>query len=382
MNTTIRWGIWGTGAVAHRMADDLRLVDGAVLHAVASRTAVRAKEFGSRYGANKTYEGLPSLLADPEVDVVYIATPNHRHFKDCLACLYEGKAVLCEKPLALNLSQAQMIADLARLREVFCMEAMWTRFIPAVQEARRLVQEGSIGPVRLIQGNFAYPTPRSAANRLFDVSKGGGALLDRGVYLISLAQDLLGRPESIQGAAIFGPSGVDEVSSGQLSFSSGAVAVFSSSLVVRGTNELTISGENGSIRLFAPFFCSDRLGVEFFAALEPGRDASSAPSGARAIAERLRRHPAAQSLRRRFRPLLDSLRSGRVRRFPFAGNGYQFEIQEVNRCIESGITESPAMTLNDSLGVMRTMDDLRSQWGLIYPQEYAELQASNTPAAS
>src|ERR1700738_1146680 len=201
MKSVFRWGIWGTGAIAHLVANDFPLANGALLHAVASRTGERAKEFASAYGAARWYEGLDSLLKDEEIDVVYVATPNHRHLEDCLACIQSGKAVLCEKPLALNLAQAQLIVHTARLHKVFCMEAMWTRFLPAVKEAKRCIDAGDIGPIRLIQGNFAYPAPWGNNSRLFDINMGGGALLERGVYLLSLAQQLLGVPYSIRGTA-------------------------------------------------------------------------------------------------------------------------------------------------------------------------------------
>ena len=204
---TIKWGIWGTGSIAHAVAKDFRLVEDAVLYAVASRTAGHAKDFASEHSITTWHEGLDALLRDAKVDVIYIATPNHRHLDDCLACIRAGKAVLCEKPLALSMEQAALIADAARLYKVFCMEAMWTRFIPAVRDFKRSIESGEIGTPRLIQGNFAYSTTRGDDSRLFDIGMGGGALLDRGVYLISLAQYLLGAPDLICGTKVLGTSG-------------------------------------------------------------------------------------------------------------------------------------------------------------------------------
>src|SRR5450631_2072978 len=174
MNSAIRWGIWGTGAIAHSVASDFQLADGGLLHAVASRTKEHAKAFAFEHGVARWGEGLDFLLKDTEVDVVYVATPNQCHFEDCIACIRAGKAVLCEKPFALNLPQAQLIADAARLHKVFCMEAMWTRFIPAVREAKRCIDAGQFGPLRLIQGNFAYPASKGSDTRLFDIKLGGG----------------------------------------------------------------------------------------------------------------------------------------------------------------------------------------------------------------
>jgi predicted dehydrogenase len=375
MKSAIRWGIWGTGAIAHSVASDFQLANGALLHAVASRTELRAKEFASEHGIPRWYQGLDSLLKDSEVDVVYVATPNHRHLEDCLACIHAGKAVLCEKPFALNLAQAQMIVDAARLHHVFCMEAMWTRFIPAVIEAKRRIDAGHIGPLRLIQGNFAYPAPRESESRLFDIKLGGGALLDRGVYLISLAQHLLGSPDLIHGTAVIGPTGVDEQSSYQLVFAGTAIADLAASLLVRGTNDFLISAERGSLRLCEPFFCAHRLEMQSYGHQEALRTGSTqSQGGARKFIQHLRKSPTVKSLRRRVGPLLEILNRQRIRSFPFAGNGYQFELMEVNRCLREERIESAIMPLNDSLVVMRMMDAIRSQWGLVYPQECSELQ--------
>jgi predicted dehydrogenase len=375
MNQLIRWGIWGTGAIAHRVAEDLGLVDGAILHAVASRSGERAASFATAHAAQRSYQGLEALLQDPEVDVVYVATPNHRHWEDCLACIHRGKAVICEKPFALNLAQARLVADASRANRVFCMEAMWTRFIPAVRETKRMVASGAVGAVRMIQGTFGYPAPRSGDSRLFDSHAGGGALLDRGVYLISLAQDLLGVPEKIRGTAAIGATGVDEQSFFHLCFANGAVASLGSSFLVKSSNEFVIYGERGSVRVCDPFWGAHRLEVQSYATPQAG-NGGSAQGGTKddGAVQRLRSHPAVKSMRRRLSPIVDMLRRGRVRTFPFAGNGYQFELMEVNRCLRAGLTESPVMSLNDSLEVLKTMDALRAQWGLMYPQEYAELQ--------
>ncbi len=265
MEKLIRWGIWGTGAIAHSAAEDLRLVTGAVLHAVASRGVEQARSFAARHGIARSYTGLQALLDDPEIDVVYVASPNHCHLDDSLSCIQAGKALLCEKPFALDLPQAQRIVDAARQHKVFCMEAMWTRFIPAVIEAKRCIDDGVIGSIRLIQGNFSYPVPAGGEARFFDRELGGGALLDRGVYLISLAQHLLGIPQSIGGTAYLGPTGVDEQSGYQLTYMGGALANFAASLRVRGTNEVWIFGDGGFLRLCEPFYRAHRLVLKQYA---------------------------------------------------------------------------------------------------------------------
>lgn len=350
----IRWGIWGTGAIAHSVSADFPLVKGAVLQAVASRTGEHAQRFAARYGVPKSYTGIEPLLNDSEVDVIYVATPNSRHMQDSVACMEAGKAVLCEKPFALNLAEAQKIAGTARQCKVFCMEAMWTRFIPAVIEVKRLIDSGAIGPVRLMQGNFAYPVPAGVDSRFFDADAGGGALLDRGVYLISLAQHLLGAPESIGGSSFLGPTGVDEQSAYQLVYKGGALADFAASLRTRGTNEVTISGERAVIRMCEPFYRAHRIVTQSFATPQANTAVEPAAGGWKDSAS-------IKALLRRLSPLLEVLQRGRVQTFPFPGNGYQFELQHVTDCLKEQRLESAIMPLSDSLEVLRTMDVLRAQ---------------------
>jgi predicted dehydrogenase len=353
----IRWGIWGTGAIAHSAVDDLRLVSGTLLHGVASRRVERARSFAAQHGIARFYNGLQALLADPEIDVVYVASPNHCHLDDGLSCIQAGKALLCEKPFALDLHQAQRIVDAARQRKVFCMEAMWTRLFPAIIEAKRCIDAGMIGSIRLIQGNFSYPVPAGGEARFFDRELGGGAMLDRGVYLISLAQHLLGRPQSIGGTACLGLTGVDEQSGYQLTYAGGALADFAASLRVRGTNEVWIFGDGGVLRLCEPFYRAHRFILKFYPQQQAvvGQDSRSNSGG-------VRNSPTAKSLLRRFSPLREFLNRGKVRSFPFAGNGYQFQFAEVSRCLREQRYESTIMPLDDSLEVMRTMDALRAQW--------------------
>jgi predicted dehydrogenase len=367
----IRWGFWGTGAIAHSAADDLRLVSGTLLHGVASRTVERAKSFAAQHGIARFYAGLQALLDDPEVDVVYVASPNHCHLDDSLSCIQAGKALLCEKPFALNLHQAQQIVDACRQRKVFCMEAMWTRFIPAIIAAKRCIDTGMIGSIRLIQGNFSYPVPAGGEARFFDRELGGGAMLDRGVYLISLAQHLLGRPQSIGGTAYLGPTGVDEQSGYQLAYTGGALADLAASLRVRATNEVWIFGDGGSLRLCEPFYRAHRLVLKQYAQQQAVVGEHSRPNSRRVVGRVIggaRNSPTAKSLLRRFSPLRALLNRGQVRSFPFAGNGYQFQFTEVSQCVREQCNESAIMSLDDSLEVMRTMDALRAQWSPAHPQ--------------
>ena len=364
----VGWGIWGTGAVAHDVAVDFPLAAGAHLRAVSSRTLENARQFSLRHRIPQSYEGLNSLLADPGVDVVYIATPHTRHAEDALACIRAGKAVLCEKPFTVNAAQAEMVVRAARARGVFCMEAMWTRFIPAVTAVRDHLRSGRLGTLRLIQGNFAYPAAIDSRARLFDLALAGGALLDRGVYLISMCEFLMGTPLSVQGSAALGGSGVDESSTYQLTHRDGSLAVLSASLRAKGSNDFQIFGERGSLRLVEPFYRSHRMELTFANTHSTEAEAASARGLAFELKERLRGSASLKHLRRKGY-LLEQLKPTAGCTMAFPGNGYQFEIAEVTRCLQQGLLESSTMPLDESVNVMRTMDTLRKQWGLVYPQE-------------
>ena len=346
----MRWGIWGVGSISHQLAADFPLARGAALHAVASRTEERARQFAARHGVTKFYASLEALLNDPDVDAIYVATPNHLHMRDSIACLAAGKAVLCEKPFALDLDQARKTVAAAGSARTFCMEAMWTRFIPAVIHAKRAIDSGIIGPILLLQGDFAYSAP--ATSRAFRKEEGGGALLDRGVYLVSLAQQLLGRARLAQALSSIGPSGVDEQSSYQLQYSNGALASFTASLRTRGANDFVVSGERGVVRFCDPFYRAHRIVTQPSA--QPAEGAGGSGRG-------IRHSPVAQLMKRRLSGLLRALTSARGQLYAFPGNGYQFEIQHASDCLRQGLLESPIMPLDDSLEVMRVLDCLQAQ---------------------
>ena len=364
MAKIIRWGIWGTGAIAEQLASDFPLTKGATLHAVSSRTLARAQAFAQRHGVPRAYEGLDVLLADPDVDVVYIATPNHCHADDSIACINAGKAVLCEKPFALNAAEAQRVIGAARQQHVFCMEAMWTRFIPAIVEARRMIEAGGIGKIRLLQGNFGVAMPPNLESRFLHHEQGGGALLDLGVYLISLAQHLLGPPLTATGVATLTAAGADEQSAYELAWADGALGDFASSLRVRSSNEFVVAGDRGLLRLCDPFYRPQRLVILPVSTPHPMAPNAEpyTPTGLRAVAPSLRNSKLVQRLRSKFGPFLSLLQRGKVHSLPFAGNGYQFQVDEVTRCLQQQQLESAIMPLDDSLAVMQTLDKLRSQW--------------------
>ena len=363
--SAVRWAVWGPGPIARDLCKDIPLVPGAQLVAVGSRSVERARAFAEELSAPRAHEGLASLLADPEVDVVHVATPHHRHAEDTIACLAAGKAVLCEKPLALNLAQATAVAEASERHGVFCMEALWSRFFPAVLRARERVHTGDLGRLRHLQATFGYPLIEDANSRLFRLDQGGGALLDRGVYLLSLARFFLGAPEEILASRVTGSTGVDLQTTLLLRYGSGAQASLTASLVTRLPNELVLSGEAGTLTLHDPFYSPDAL--TFHPIVPAPLSVSTHPR--RGPLVRLRGLPGVQRWRRRLRPVEHLADLLRTERFPFSGGGYQFEIAEVCAAIRRGHAASERHPLSDSLEVLREMDAIRRQWGMTFPQD-------------
>ncbi len=353
----VRWGIMGTGMVAKQVASCFEWAEQSTLVAVGSRSEETAKAFASSFNIPKAYSSYEEMLNDDEIDVIYVATPHHRHKEDCLMCFDHGKAVMCEKPFSLDLEEASDIVKVARKKGVFCMEAMWARFFPALHDVKRRIDAGEIGDVISLTADFGYPTPYDPENRFFNLKKGGGALLDRGVYLLSLAHFLLGQHTSVESVADIGKTGVDETSNYLLKYSSGAVANLSATLMGYGTNEAVITGSKGSIRIHAPFFqpssfsVSDKISKQRIPTT-PG----SMPKAGKVT----------QRLRRMAMPKLSKITGASLVTKPYPGVGYQFEISEVSRCVQAGLTESKTMPLDDTLTIMKLMDEIREQLNLTF----------------
>jgi len=365
--TIIRWGILGTGFVARAFATDLRLLPGAVLTAVSSRELSRAREFARNFEVEHAHGVALDLIRNDEVDVVYVATPHDRHRDDCHACLAGGRAVLCEKPFALNAREARAVIHEARSRRLFCMEAMWMRFHPLILKVRSLIQAGAIGKVRLLTADFGYPTSFDPENHFFSRLRGGGALLDRGVYPLSLAFFLLGRPAEVMGRATIGSTGVDEQMAAILTYPDGALAILTATLRSRLSNEATIIGTRGRIQIHEPFYAPHR--VSHTPLVEPTGPVAAVHSSPRGWLSRLKRHPV---LRRAFdqigQPALGLIRR-RGSGFVHYGRaiGYQYEAAEVMRCLRAGERESPLMPLDETLAILEATDALRASWKLTYP---------------
>ncbi|MCY3648410.1 MAG: Gfo/Idh/MocA family oxidoreductase [Acidimicrobiaceae bacterium] len=317
-----RWGIVATGNVASDMAAALEAVPDAEVVAVGSGSARSAERFGDRFRIARRYPRYSGVARDPDVEIAYIATPNDAHLDNVLECLRAGKHVLCEKPLTLDAAQAAECVHLARENELFLMEAVWMRFFPAFGRLQALLADGVIGDVRMVRAEACINVPFDPRHRVFDPARGGGALLDLGVYPLSLTTSVLGFPASVAGRTEVGPTGVDELTTIVLRYESGATARLTCGVRVSKPIEATVVGTRGSIVIHDRFLSPSRLTVHEF-----GRSPSTV-------------------------------------NLPYEGNGYAHEVHEVHACLRSGRTESQLMPLDETLGTMRLMDEIRRSWRL------------------
>jgi predicted dehydrogenase len=326
MTDHIRWGILGTGSIAHKFAIGLSSAAGAELVAVGSRTQASADQFASEFNIPRRHASYEALAHDPDVDAIYISTPHHLHAANSMLCINAGKAVLCEKPFTINTREADEVIALARQKKIFLMEAMWTRYLPAIVRLRELIASGIIGTVQMLNADFGFRTSFRAESRLFDVSMGGGGLLDVGIYPLSLAYMLFGAPDHIAGTAHLGQTGVDEQAAWVFAYKSGQIAIMSSAIRTNTPHEAVIMGTDGIIRV-PDWWHAQRLIVQ--------------PAG----------------------------KPAETIEVPMEGNGYNYEALEVAHCLKTGKLESDIMPLDETRAIMVTMDTIRAQWGLKYPMD-------------
>lgn len=366
-NKTTRWGIIGTGTMACDFATGLRALPNAELVGVASRTETRSADFASAFGIPNYFHSYESLAAHPDIDAIHIATPNHRHADDCQMCLEQGKAVLCEKPFTISSEDARKVVAVAREKKVFCMEAMWMRFIPLIQKMRQaVVVDKVIGQPSMLVADFGYPVPHQADNRFFNPELGGGGLLDRGVYPISLACYLLGLPDVVSGACAKDESGVDSSGTISLGWNKGVVAALHYSMLERTSNIAILYGSEGHIVIEAPFFRPHRIVVNHGRpGVEPGDPiaAGASTSGIKGkIKARIK--STLQNTKRRLESMTPPKlgRKGKVWTDFGNGIGYQFEAEEVHRCLQAGQLESETMPLDESIAIVELVEQLSNQW--------------------
>ena len=327
MTDRMRWGIAATGGIARAFAQGLTLVDDAELVAVASRTTDRARAFADEVGAPRAHGSYEALAGDPDVDIVYVASPHARHHDDAILFLEAGKHVLCEKPMALSAAQVRAMAEAAQRNGCFLMEALWSRCLPAYVELQRLLHDGVIGQPRLVEADFGFRIPDIDPNhRLFDLAQGGGALLDLGIYPLNLAFLVLGHPLEVHAVADLGVTGADEQTAAVLRHRDGALSTVKAAIRTNLACTARIAGTDGVIDIPAFMHCPQHL-------------------------------------------VLTTMTGAEHIEAPMEGNGLHHQVHEVHRCLRAGLPESPAMPLSESLALATTMDTIRAQIGLHYPGE-------------
>ena len=326
----IRWGILGCGRIARKFAADLKLVDDAELIAVGARALSTAEAFASDFPSKHIHGSYEALVSDPEVDVIYVATPHALHHQHVMLCLKHKKAVLCEKAFAINYRQAKEMIDFANAQNTFIMEAFWTRLLPHYLKMKDMIAEGKIGSIKFINAEFGFkPTPPFPP-RLYDPSLGGGALLDIGVYPIFLALDLLGKPDQIDAAMTPASTGVDEQCAIRFTYKGGAIAHLFCSLSSKLASGADIAGDQGRIRMTHRFHGPTTL-LEYYSGIVDTRET-----------------------------------------VPFekaSGNGYEYEARHVNECLKKNLIESPVITHHHTLLIMQTLDTIRAKVGIKYPAD-------------
>lgn len=328
MRPRVRWGIIATGNIAGQFARDLALLPDHEVVAVGSRSLDRAKAFADEHGIRHAFGSYAQVLDHPEVDVLYVATPHSDHFATTRQALEAGKAVLCEKAFTVTAAQARELVEVARDRKVFLMEAMWMRCNPLHLRLRELVHSGAIGEPREVHASLGFVAAYRPEDRLFSPALAGGALLDVGVYPVSLAYHLLGAPRRVKATGTLAPTGVDASVAISLGYDE-AVATLSGSLVSTLPNSATVSGTEGWIELPRSFHDTNRLLIH-----RPGKE------------------PEEHTVE-------------------LIGVGYAHEAAEVARCLREGLLESPLVSWNNSVAVMEVLDEVRQQVGVHYPDHDA-----------
>ncbi|MBW6492445.1 MAG: Gfo/Idh/MocA family oxidoreductase [Lentimicrobium sp.] len=324
MPEKIKWGIIGPGKIAEKFAQDLLLVDDAVLYGVASRDANRSADFAKKYRVARAFDSYKAMVTDPEVDIIYVATPHVFHFEQTMLCLRSGKAVLCEKPFGMNAREVKIMTGEARARNLFLMEALWTRFIPGTEKLLELIQKDTIGKIQYVKADFGFLGDGNKESRVYNPDLGAGSLLDIGIYPVYLSLLLLGIPDQIKAVVSFTDTGVDSFCAILFDYLSGEKAFSESSILSNTPIEAFIYGDKGSIKMHSRFHHTEKLTLQ--------------------------------------------LNNNTTETFhcPYIGNGYYHEIKEVMDCLKQGKTESEKMPHSMSLDLILTLDKIREMIGLKY----------------
>ena len=323
MKEKINWGIIGLGKIANKFASDLKKVSDAHLYGVASRNREKAVDFAKKYEAENAFGDYGQLINDTNIDVIYVATPHVLHYEITTECLRAGKAVLCEKPFAMNSAEAGKMIDLARSQNVFLMEALWTRFLPHFQFVLDKLNSGELGKIQSIRADFGFKAEFDKTKRLFNKSLGGGSLLDIGIYPVFLAYSILGKPEEIDASAEFAKTGVDYSCDIKLKYPGNVEAGLHSTFKEKTPTIAEIELEKGRIILNTRFH-----------------------------------EPTSVTI------ILDGKEE--TRNFNAEGIGYNHEAEHVTRMLLQGRTESESWSLDNTKDLMSLLDEIRKKIGLEY----------------
>ena len=323
-----QWGIIGPGSIANKFAEALAQSTRGKLAAIASRSIERGQEFAQRFGAQRVYQQYQDLMADPQIDIIYIATPHSHHFQVAKQCLEAGKHVLLEKPLTINAAQTAILIDIAREQGVLFQEALWSRFMPCFAKVKAWLQEGKIGKLHYIQSDIGFAFSDDPQHRINNRDLAGGGLLDLGIYSISISQFLLEQtPDSIQAISHLRENGIDEHTQVNMHFPGGQLSQFSCAIKAQSSNSMTLVGDKGRIHLPQYFWVGEQVQL--------WQDSQ----------------------------LVETLD------FPHKANGFEYQIEESMACVAQGKLCSDWMPHQDSMAVMRVMDEVRRQIDLRYSDE-------------
>jgi predicted dehydrogenase len=326
MNKKIKWGFLGTGWIARKFGRALEAIDNTELYAVGSRNVETAENFAEEFNASKFYGSYEELVSDPDVDVVYVATPHNLHCENTLMALENNKHVLCEKPFGINGKEVRRMIQKAKEKNLFLMEALWSRFLPNIIKAKEITNSGELGKIKLLTAYFSIKSTQGADERHFNKDLGGGSLLDIGIYNVFLTLLLLGKPKTFNAVAGFGATEVDETCSITFKYENEVIAVTFSSFLANTPVVAEIHCEKGKIFLPHLWFCPGNITVYY----NDGKEITHS--------------------------------------FDFKSNGYNYEAEEVVKCILDGKKESELMSLDDSIILIDTLDNIRQKCGLIYPK--------------
>ena len=326
----IRWGILGAGRIARKFASDLRLAENCELMAIGSRSQQSADEFNKEFPVQYCHYSYEELAQNPEVDVIYIATPHNLHYENTLLCLQHNKAVLCEKPFAMNSRQAIEMIKLAKEKKLFLMEALWTKFHPHYIKTLEMVQQGLLGEITSVLVNFGFKPIPPVPVRLFDPALGGGTVMDIGIYNVFMVMSVLGKPDHIEATMTPASTGVDEQCAILFRYKNGVLAQLFSTFSSDLATEADICGSEGRIRLTSRFY-------------EP----SSTIEFSKGKADTKQVIPVHKE----------------------QGFGYQYEARHVNDCLRNGLTESNIVSFADTILLMETLDKIRKVAGIHYPTD-------------